>query len=115
MEKIQKLLDAIHTNPDAKSLTATMAAPSSHEDIVAGYARMAEAVGFDITPEEISSGIRALEAARRRLTAEAEAKIALSDDNLDLVAGGAAQCQETYTPGEWCWYTDSCNAIVYTY
>ena len=109
---VQKFLDMVHNDPKAKELAKSLPAPKSDAEAVEGYVRLAKDLGFDLTIDEIKAGLKAMENGRK---AESD-KVSLDDADLENVAGGANEgCEDTHSPGEWCWFTDSCSVLISFY
>ena len=109
---VQKFLDMVRNDPKAKELAKALPAPKSDAEAVEGYVRLAKELGFDLTFDEIKAGLKDLEDGRKA----ASDKVSLDDADLESVAGGANEgCEDTHTPGEWCWFTDSCSVIISYY
>ena len=109
---VQKFLDALRNDPRAQELIKDMPVPKSDEEAVACYAKLAKDLGFDLTTDDIKSGLKAMENDRK---AQSD-KVSLDADDLENVAGGANEgCNDTHSDGEWCWFTDSCSYIITYY
>ena len=112
MEKINAFLDAVRNNPEAKERMKAMPAPKNDREAAEGYAKVAGELGFDLTADEILASLKGME---QKQKAQAD-KVALDAGDLDNVAGGANPgCDDTHSPGEWCWFTDSCSFVISYY
>ena len=112
MEKINAFLDTVRNNPEAKERMKAMPAPKNDQEAAEGYVRIAKELGFDLTADEILAGLKGME---QKQKAQAD-KVALDAGDLDNVAGGANPgCDDTHSPGEWCWFSDSCSVIISYY
>jgi len=109
---IQKFLDALRNDPQAKELMKAMPAPKNDQEAAEGYVKIAKELGFDLAADEILAGLKGME---QKQKAQAD-KVALDAGDLDNVAGGANPgCDDTHSPGEWCWFTDSCSFVISYY
>ena len=109
---LEKFFDTIRNDPKAKELIKAMPAPKSDAEAVEGYVKLAKDLGFDLTIDEIKSGLKAMESSRK---AQSD-KVSLDAEDLENVAGGANEgCDDTHSQGEWCWFTDSCSIIITYY
>ena len=109
---VQKFLDAMLHDPKAKELIKAMPAPKNDTEAAEGYLKLAKDLGYDLTIEEIIAGLKTLEQEKKTQSA----KVALDMDDLENVAGGANDgCADTHSPGEWCWFTDSCDYVISFY
>ena len=98
------------------------------EDGATFFARAAKDFGFDFTAEEINEALKAQQEAGMSLVDGAE----LDEEELDQIAGGWCwfdnkcskainykkknpECNSTYVPGEYCLFTDECDANSYYY
>ena len=70
--------------------------------------RAAKKLGYDISKEKILDLIKMKEKIQREKAAKAETVIkkALSEEELDAVAGGNSICYDTYMPDENCLLID---------
>ena len=120
MEEVIRFLDALKENPEMQALLKDQPKPANDEEAAAVYACIAEKAGYSVTKEDILRAQQDLESRRKKQT-EADTdrmKVALEEDDLDQVAGGEGYylCDSTYrVDGEWCWFSDSCSAIVLYY
>ena len=121
MDKLRSFLQTLKTDPRAAELVRNLPIPQNDQQAVECYADLAKELGCELSREEIVAGFRAMIRNQKKRTATAEKeleKTALGEDVLDMVAGGAGHgktCESTYTPGEWCWWTDQCNDLVDVY
>ena len=118
-KKMMQFLETLRNDPKAKEIMKGMKKPENDGEIIENYLAIAEKTGFDLTREDIQEGVSSLmkeQQARTANTAEQVQKTAISDEALDNVAGGwDPNCDQTYSPGEWCWFTDSCEYLITFY
>ena len=116
MGGINEFLLALKQDDKAKELLKDQPKPASDEEAAGVYASIAEKMGFQVTKEDIVEGLKGLEKIQRTKT-DADVKQALDEDMLEQVAGGGAdpRCSDTFSRGEWCWFTDSCAYIITSY
>ena len=111
------ILNTLRKDPKAKELMKSMPVPQNEEEVLAGYEKVANALGYSITREELLESLKKTEQELRHKTD----KIHLNDEALEDVAGGEQgdyhpwSCDESYTEGEWCWFTDSCTVVISFY
>ena len=116
MEKIKALMEAVKNDTKAMEMVKALGAPKNDEEAVAGYLKVAETLGFSITKEELYEGLKAIMAEQKAASDFTAEKISLEEAELEHVAGGTnGACSDTYTDGEWCWFTDSCSLIISYY
>lgn len=118
MSGIEDFLKALYGNPEAKKLMQEAKEPGSMAEAAAMYAEIAEKAGIDVSKETIQGLLEEKEKGQQAITAEADRAVKQSLDEKDLenVAGGANDgCADTHSPGEWCWFTDSCSVIISYY
>ena len=123
MNKVKEFLEAMQKDPKAREMAKSIDTPQNVEDIAAGYVQVAEAMGYSFTKDELVTGLVSLVKEQQEKTAKAEENVkqALDDSALEMVAGGTPGdgtgdgCDETYVPGEWCWFNDSCDIIINGY
>ena len=119
MGEINEFLKAIQQNADVKELLKNQPKPGSDEEAAEVYASIAEKLGFSVTKEDMLNGLKGLEKIQQEKTGESNAdlKQALDEADLEQVAGGGEdpRCGDTFSPGEWCWFTDSCSFIIRGY
>ena len=120
MEKnVNQFLETLRNDPKAKELMKGMKKPESDEEIIDSYAAIAEKIGFDLSRDEIREGVSGLikeQQAKAMNAAEQVQKTALGEEDLENIAGGwDPNCNETYSPGEWCWFSDSCSYLIRLY
>ena len=109
---VQKFLDAVRNDPKAKELIKSMPVPKNDAEAAEGYVKIAKELGFDLTADEILAGLKGMEQAQK---AESD-KVSLDDVDLENVAGGKDErCGSTFEPGEWCWFSDSCDYVISYY
>ena len=116
MGGINEFLLALKQDDRAKELLKNHPKPESDEEAAGVYASIAEKMGFQVTKEDIVEGLKGLEKIQRTKT-DADVKQALDEDALEQVAGGGAdpRCSDTFSRGEWCWFTDSCSYVINSY
>ncbi len=90
-----------------------MPVPKDDQEAVQAYVKIAKELGFDLTADEIITGLKGMEEEQK---AKSE-KVLLDESSLEKVAGGAGdpRCLDTFDEGEWCWFTDSCAYVVTSY
>lgn len=119
MSKINEFLNALEQNADVKELLKNQPKPDSDEEAAAVYVSIAEKLGFSVTKEEMLNGLKGLEKVQQEKTGASDAglKQALDEAALEQVAGGGAdpRCDDTFSAGEWCWFTDSCSYVIRFY
>lgn len=121
MEKMKEFLKALVTDPKAKELLSGMKESDSMETNAEQYHQIAEALGFSISKEQLLAFLQAKEETHKAYAARAEetVKKALEEAELNAVAGGrdgkVTECQDTFSPGEWCTITDSCSYVIRFY
>ena len=117
MNHVEDFLKALVTDPRAKEIMQGMKEPANVEEAAEEYFAIAEKLGFTLAKKDLLNCLKAKEQAHQAVAAKAEhaVKEALDETDLDAVAGGAVtDCEDTFSPGEWCFVTDSC-AYVITY
>ena len=117
MEKVRQFLETLRTDPKAQELIQALGRPQSEKDSVAGYYAVAKKLGFDIPKKEFVQGMKEI-ALEQKAKSEEAARVALSDSELENVAGGVEGimgCNSTYNDNEWCWISDSCNFLITDY
>ena len=115
MDKVNQLLDLVKSNPDAQKIAQELGIPKTDREAADGYLRVAKAMGIDMTETELLDGLHALMQEQHARSEQAAEKISLDEVSLDNVAGGLTECGSTYEPGEWCWFSDSCDAVINYY
>ena len=113
-----KFMKTLVSDPKAKELLKGLKEPANVEEAAERYASIAHQIGMDVKKEDIASCLKKAEEAKQSVAAKAEeaVKKALGDSDLDAVAGGAAtNCADTFAPGEWCFFTDSCSVVINYY
>ena len=118
MNTVTQFLKALHSDPKAKGLAMGMQKPENEKETAGFYVRLAKQLGYEISEQEMIEGITAMEQAQLAQTAKADSqveKVSLSEDALDQVAGGDAECKGSVNKDEWCWWTDACSVIITKY
>ena len=117
MDKINGFAAAVRTDPKANELIRSLPVPKSDAEAIQGYQQVAKALGFDMTGDDIVAALKVMEADQKAATA----KVSLSDDALENVAGGydgeefGELCNSTFKKGEWCWFSDYCAYVINDY
>ena len=123
-EKIGQLLRALRNDPAVQELTKDLKKPETDEEAAEVYSAIAKKQGFDIPVNDILESLKAMEEDQRIQTRDTNAEVdksTLTEMDLDIVAGGAdpgagnPDCDSTYNPGEWCWFSDECGFLVVKY
>ena len=118
-EEIKKVFEELKTDPRAKELIGSQGTSSDRCALIQIYAEAAQKLGFEVTPEELSSYIKEQEKVRGEKTRESASEIMnLDDEVLDQVAGGKKEkdeCKDTYRDRENCWVTDACDIVLEWY
>ena len=120
MNEIKEFLKALTSDPRAKELLQGMKEPASMEETAEQYGIIAEKLGFSISRENILEYLNIREKMQKEQTANAEGavKTALSEEDLQSVAGGIyTNCSSTSQPAdkEWCWFSDACHYVINFY
>lgn len=118
MSDIYDSLKALSENEEAKKLFRAAKEPAGIEEAAELYADIAAKTGNSIPKDAILALLKEKEARQRAQSAKAEGAVkkALDEEALDAVAGGANPgCDDTHSPGEWCWFTDSCEFVISYY
>ncbi len=119
METLKKFMEALRTDPRAEELVKGKEKPESLEDAVRLYAEAAAALGFALTEEDISEGLKVLEEEQKAKTEQAkEAVKELDTADLEKVAGGIyvnTDCEDTFKQEENCWFNDGCDQVLNKY
>lgn len=124
MEQAREFLRALRTDPKAKELLSDRLVPESDAEASEVYAEIAGKLGYALTAEQIAAEAESM--AQELLAASAEAEDdakELDPQALELVAGGDDDCKNhqhyscssTFEDGEWCWFSDACEAIINKY
>ena len=110
---MMEFLDKIKNDPTVMEMIKKLPVPNSEEEALAGYQSVAKQLGFDLPKEDMIAALKAFAEEQRAKTD----KIALNEENLENVAGGGVYetCASTYTPDEWCWFSDSCDVLISSY
>ena len=118
MSEMKDFLTALVKNPEAKELLKGLKEPSGAEEAAELYADIAAKTGTSISKDAILAILKEKEAIQQARSAKAEGAVrqALEENDLESVAGGANPgCDDTHSPGEWCWFTDSCEFVISYY
>ena len=86
-------------------------------DTAERYLGIAKELGISVSGEDILSFLQIKEKIQLEKAAKVEeiVKEALDEEALENVFGGADSCADTYSEGEWCWFTDSCSMLICGY
>ena len=118
MEKVKEFLEALKTSPQAQKLLG-QTSPNSEADELRAYEEAAKSLGYSLTAEEISDGIRKLAKKQKAITEQAESGIQNLDlDELESVSGGKKghdNCEDTFKNKENCWWEDGCDNYINEY
>ena len=118
MSEINDFLAALKNNPEAMKMIREAKEPDSLDEAVGMYVDIVEKAGVSVSKETLrtffAGKIRSqMEAAQK---ADSDIKKALDETDLDSVAGGGiVDCNSTFEPGEWCWFSDVCSMVISTY
>ena len=109
-------MEAVKNDPNAMEMLKGLGVPKNDAETFDGYLKVAEAIGCDITKDELLDGLKAIMAEQKAASDSVAEKVSLEEEELEKVAGGAGVgCKDTYEEGEWCWYSDSCSLIITSY
>ena len=116
MNEVQELIRKLAMDPKGKELLAGAKEPETIREVADMYLGFAKELGIEVSREEILAFMRQKEKAQQAASEKAEkaVKVALEEQDLEKVAGGA-ECADTYQEGEMCWFTDSCSIIIKSY
>ena len=115
---MKDFLKEFSQNPKAQELIRGVKEPATPEEAAVMYADIAEKAGVSVSKDTLQKLLTAKENAQQEATAKAEGAVkqALGENDLEAVAGGANPgCDDTHDPGEWCWFTDSCEYVIIYY
>lgn len=117
MSQEKSFLKKIATDIKAKELLKGLKKTSSDEEAAEECVDIAQKLGFDISKEKFLNLFKIKEAIQKKKTEDAEAAVkeALSEGDVESVAGGDSICYDTYLPGENCYFTDECNVVLLSY
>ena len=117
MAQEKEFLERIATDPAAKELMKGLKKTSGDEEAAEECVKVAEKLGYNISKEKILELIKINEKLQQEkaATAETAVKKALSEEELDAVAGGDSICYDTYMPDENCLLIDECNMVFRSY
>ena len=118
MEKVKEFLEALRKNPRRKELCGGTE-PKTEEEAIQIYLKAAEAMGFSLTAEELTEGMKALEEEQKAKTGKAEAGVSELDlAAMEAVTGGKKghkDCEDTFKDKENCWWEDGCDSYINDY
>lgn len=114
MEKtdVKEFLGKLTEDAEVQKLLKSCEKPESAEDMAAAVGRIAEKMGYDLSPEDIKSALEEAELDRKAKTDSAAEQIKeLPDNVLDAVAGGDGHdnCMYSFEDKENCWFKDACD------
>ena len=113
MSEVKDFLKAISQNHKAMEMIRAAEEPADIEKAAVLYAEVAEKSGITVSKETIQSLLEGKERIQKENTEKAEntVKEALSDSDLDSVAGGVVynNCESEATSTDWCWFSDACD------
>ncbi len=117
--KINDFLNELETKGELIKEMECKLDKSNPEGKIIAFAELAKKLGYDITEDDLKNYISDADRAAIDNTQEASDKIVnISDDNLDMVAGGAKnnpECHDTYMDEENCFYDDGWDGIYRWY
>ena len=124
MSTVKDFLKELRESPKAMELLGAAKEPANAEEAAQLYADIAEKAGISVSKETICEFLKGKERIQKAVAAKAEEtlKSALSENELDNVAGGVelegkqeTVCKDTFMPGEWCWMSDYCSVVITSY
>ena len=119
MNDINNFVKAFSENPEARKMMSEAKEPANAAEAAELYAEIAEKAGISVTRETVQKLLEEKEKNQKAATAKAESAVkeALTLKDLDAVAGGVQDptCGSSYSPGEWCWFSDSCSVVINYY
>ena len=123
MSTVKDFLKELRESPKGMELLNAAKEPANAEEAAQLYADIAEKAGISVSKETICEFLKGKEQIQKAVAAKAEEnlKSALSENDLDNVAGGAEiegkqiSCKDTFMPGEWCWVSDYCSVVISSY
>jgi len=116
LENAKKFLEELDSNEKALEILKAHEVTDNDQGI-ATLASAARETGYDVSDEEMKELLTATKSHLVQAGDEAAAKVQLSRDEIDKVAGGKGHdiCHDTFKDGENCWWNDSCNKVVNMY
>ena len=81
---VQKFLNMVRNDPKAQALVKDIPVPKSDQEAAESYVKIAKELGFDLTADELMTGLKDMEQAQRTQSD----KVSLDDTALEHVAGG---------------------------
>ena len=127
MNLINKVLETIHRDPQAKENFRSLVTKDDHEGIFCYCEEVARRLGFEVSRAEIMEAVKEAEQERRENTMTAEQEIQmLTDEEVEDVAGGSAwrsedgpdghelDCTIFYHGFDYSWQNGvTCNSLHY--
>lgn len=116
--EIKEFLKTLTTDPKAIELLKASKEPADDKEAINQYAEIAKKLGLDVSLKDLEAFLNAKEKLQQKLTEKADSAVkeALDEKSLENVAGGInGECADTYTYGEWCWFTDACSVMINFY
>ena len=115
--KTGEFLKTLVTDLRARELLKGRKEPKDGKEAIRQYAEIAKELGISVSQKGLEAFLEAREKLQRKKTEEAGSAVkeALGEDSLSSVAGGDDICSSTYELDEWCWFSDSCSAIITGY
>jgi len=116
LENAKKFMEELDNNEKALEILKARELTDDEQGI-AVLASAARETGYDVSDEEMKELLTATKSHLVQAGDEAAAKVALSKEEIDEVAGGKGHdiCHDTFKDGENCWWNDSCNKVVNIY
>jgi hypothetical protein len=116
LENAKKFMEELDSNEKALEILKAHE-QTDEEQEVAVLASAARETGYDVSDEEMKELLTATKSHLVQAGDEAAAKVALSKEEIDKVAGGKDHdcCVDTFKDGENCWVNDSCKKFVTNY
>ena len=117
LENAKKFMEELDSNEKALEILKTHEMTDDEQGI-AVLASAARETGYDVSDDEMKELLTATKSYLVQAGDEAAAKVALSKDEIDKVAGGKKGhdiCTDTFKDGENCWVNDSCNKVIWLY
>ncbi len=119
MDKFLEFLKTVQNDPAAKAQLKDMKDPQSGDEVVEGYSKIAKAMAYELTQDEIVEGLQSFVKEQQARTAKAEnevEKALLDEDDLENVSGGVSNpCRSSYDADDWCWLSDFCSSVIVIY
>ena len=104
MEKAKEFFKEVIKTEEAKALFASIKQPETDEARIAAYLQIAKKLNFELTLEDIIAYFS--------VALDGEE---VDDNELSQLIGGIDTCSSTFEGGEFCWFNDSCKALITTY